>query len=253
MKTPKKQVKVTKTKKQTTTAKKATKKVVAKKTTKKTTSKKKETTHIIAVLDRSGSMASVAKDAIGGFNTFLAEQKKLKDKATFSGLLFDDQFEPMNGGKVVDVKDVPELTDKTFVPRGTTALFDAIGKSVNSYKAEVNSKKVKLADKVLVIVVTDGYENASREFSMKDVADLVKYQKSQNWQFMFLCSTEDAITVGTSLGISKGNNFKFANTAQGNAQVYGKVSRATSSYRGMSASFATLNSDSLLDDAGDDE
>lgn len=251
MKTSKKQVKVTKNKKKTTTAKKASKKVVAKKTkkvvAKKTTSKKKETTHIIAVLDRSVSMSNVVKDAIGGFNTFLAEQKKLKDKATFSGLLFDDQFEPMNGGKVVDIKDVPELTDKTFVPRGTTALFDAIGKSVNQYKAEVTAKKTKNADKVLVIIVTDGYENASREFSQKDIADLITYQKKQNWQFMFLCSTEDAVTVGTSVGISKGNNFQFTNNALGNAQLYGKISKATTSYRGMSADVASFHSDSLLD------
>lgn len=252
MKTPKKAVKVSKAKK-TTTAKKTTKKVVAKKTsTKKPVAKKKETTHIIAVLDRSGSMAGVAADAIGGFNTFLKEQKKLKDKATFSGLLFDDHFEPMNGGKVIDIQDVPELTNKTFVPRGTTALYDAIGKSVNGYKAELTSKKLKAADKVLVIIVTDGYENASREFKQNDVADMITYQKKQNWQFMFLCSTEDAVTVGTSLGVSKGNTFKFANTAQGNTQLYNKVARAASSYRGMDVSFASINSDSLLADDKED-
>lgn len=253
MKTPKKAVKVSKAKK-TTTAKKTTKKVVAKKTTKKTVAKKKETTHIIAVLDRSGSMAGVASDAIGGFNTFIGEQKKLKDKATFSGLLFDDHFEPMNGGKVIDINDVPELTNKTFIPRGTTALFDAIGKSVNGYKAEVTSKKLNAADKVLVIIVTDGYENASREFKQNDVADMITYQKKQNWQFMFLCSTEDAVTVGTSLGVSKGNTFKFQNTAQGNKHLYAKVARSASSYRGMSVNSLSFSadSDSLLADDKED-
>lgn len=246
MKTKKKAVKVSKTKK-TTTAKKSTKKVVAKKTAKRTS--KKETTHIIAILDRSYSMKEVAKDAINGFNSFLKEQKNLKDKATFTGVLFDDQFEPMNDGKIVDVKKVPELTDKTFVPRGTTALYDAIGKSVNLYKSETQkNKKVKPANKVLVIVVTDGHENASKEFTRNDIADLITYQKKQNWQFLFLCSTEDAVTVGASLGVSKGNTFKFENTAMGNADMYQKLSFASVNYRGMSAKDSLNLSESLLSD-----
>jgi Mg-chelatase subunit ChlD len=231
----------TKTKK-TVTAKKTTKKVVAKKSSKKTTVKK-ETTHILAILDRSGSMRPVINDAIGGYNTFLAEQKKLKDKATLSGMMFDDKFEELNDGKVLNIKDVPELTLATFSPRGSTALFDAIGKTVNTYKATKNN-----ADKVLVMIITDGHENASREYKQNDIADLIKYQKTQNWQFVFLCSTEDAITVGASLGVSKGNTFKFDNTSVGNNVMYSKLSKSVESYRGMSASFASGQSDSLLSD-----
>jgi uncharacterized protein YegL len=248
MKAKKKAVKVSKTKtKKTTTAKKSTKKVVAKKTAKRTS--KTETTHIIAILDRSYSMKEVAKDAINGFNSFLREQKNLKDKATFTGVLFDDQFEPLNDGKVVDIKKVQELTDKTFVPRGTTALYDAIGKSVNLYKSEIQkNKKAKPANKVLVIVVTDGHENTSREFTRNDIADLITYQKKQNWQFLFLCSTEDAVTVGASLGVSKGNTFKFENTSLGNNEMYSKVSYAAVNYRGMSSKDSLNLSDSLLSD-----
>lgn len=229
--------------KKTTTAKKSTKKVVAKKSS-KTVKKNKETTHILAILDRSGSMSSVAKDAIGGYNSFLAEQKKLKDKATLSGTLFDNEFLPLNEGKVLNIKDVPELTTQTFQPRGSTALFDAIGKTVNEYKSNKKNK----ADKVLVIIVTDGHENASREFKQQDIADLIKYQRTQNWQFLFLCSTEDAVTVGTSLGVSAGNTFQFANTALGNIQMYSRVAKATASYRSMSHTEASLNSDTLLSD-----
>jgi len=126
------------------TATKKTAKAKAKKPTvkaKKTTARKNESTHIIAILDRSGSMRPVAQDAIGGFNNFIGEQKKLKDKATLSGMLFDDQFEPLYGGKTIDIQDVPELTSATFVPRGMTALYDAIGKSVNQYKSAISSLK----------------------------------------------------------------------------------------------------------------
>lgn len=199
-------------------------------------------------MDRSGSMREVAADAIGGYNNFLKEQKKLKDKATLSGILFDNEFLPLNDGKILDIKDVPELNDKTFVPRGMTALYDAIGKSVNTYKSELISKNLKSADKVLVIIVTDGAENASTEFTQKDIADLISYQKKNNWQFLFLCSTEDAITVSTSLGVSKGNTFQFANTAMGNAELYSKVSYAATSYRGMSSMDALNDSDTLLSD-----
>ena len=233
--------------KKTTSAKKTTKKVVAKKTsTKKTTPKKKETTHILAILDRSGSMSTVALDAIGGYNAFLAEQKKLKDKATLSGMLFDDKFEPLNNGQILNIKDVPELTTATFQPRGSTALFDAIGKTVNTYKGEKNN-----ADKVLVIIITDGHENASREYSQRDISDLITYQKKNNWQFVFLCSTEDAITVGASLGVSRGNTLKFANTSVGNAAMYSTLSKSVASFRG--ANLADVNYSAKVDSLFNDE
>jgi hypothetical protein len=213
--------------KKTTTAKAKTKKKPAKKAPKA----KKESTRIIGVLDRSGSMSSVAKDAIGGYNSFIDEQKKLKDEATLSAVLFDDKYEPLYDGKVLAIKDVPVLTNKEFIPRGSTGLFDAIGKSINDYKATADPKK---NEKVLMVIITDGHENSSKEFTQKDIADLIAYQKKQDWQFIFLCSTEDAITVSSSLNISKGNTFQFMNTSLGNKEMYSKVSKAAASYRGMS-------------------
>lgn len=234
----------------TTTAKKTTKKVVAKTKTsaKKTTpkAKKAEKTRLIAILDRSGSMSSVVNDAISGYNSFIKEQKKLKDEATLSGMLFDDKFEPLNDGKVLNIKDVPELTTATFVPRGSTALFDAIGKTVNAYKSDSEND----ADKVLVIIITDGHENASRKYSQKDIADLIKFQKKQNWQFLFLCSTEDAVTVGKSLGVSGGNTMKFTNTGAGNVAMYASLSKSVGSFRRMSTNDANYSAkvNSLLAD-----
>jgi hypothetical protein len=241
---------VTKSKKttKTTTAKKTTKKAVAKKPSTKT---KSETTHILAVLDRSGSMSSVVNDAIGGYNTFIGEQKKLKDKATLSGTLFDDRFEGLNGGQVLSINDVPELNRNTFVPRGSTALYDAIGKTINAYKTDAANK----ADKVLVIVITDGHENASKEYSARDISDLITHQKKQNWQFVFLCSTEDAITVGASLGVSGGNTLKFTNTGAGNVAMYATLNKSVASFRSMSLqdSNYAAKADSLIADNEDDQ
>jgi len=103
----------------------------------------------------------------------------------------------------------------------------------------------------LCIIVTDGAENSSHEFKQQDIADLISYQKKNNWQFLFLCSTEDAVTVSKGLNISQGNTFQFQDTSLGNQVLYSKVSRAAASYRGMSASLASANSDSLL--AEDDD
>lgn len=223
---------------------------------KKVTTPKKESTHIIAVLDRSGSMFSVAEAAIGGFNEFLSSQKKLKDKATMSGVLFSDphKIEALFDGKTLDIKSVPELTMEKFRPDGWTALCDAIGKAVNNYKATEAGKAGK--EKVLVLIVTDGIENASKEFNKKDIADLIAYQKKQNWEFIFLCSTEDAFKVGADFGVAAGNTFKFENSIVGNKKLYSKVAKATANYRGMSMDYlcsdeGVLAKASLMDNVND--
>lgn len=226
------------------------------KTNKKVVKRKKVTkksnyTHIIAILDRSGSMSSVKEDAIGGFNTFLDAQKKMKEKATMSVVLFDDQYEPLYNGKEVELKDVNELTTVTYQPRGSTALYDAIGKAVSSYKSTLSTLKKGKPDKVLVITITDGEENASKEYNLEKVNALITEQKANNWQFMFLCSTEDAFKTGVKLGVSTGNTFMFQNTSQGNKNLYRKVSASTVSYRGMSVNdpqFAVKADNLLADD-----
>lgn len=224
--------------------KKAPKKVAKKKTA-------KNYTHIIAILDRSGSMTSVQTDAIGGFNTFLDTQKKEKGKATMSVVLFDDQYEPLYGGKDVALTEVKELTTSTFVPRGSTALYDAIGKSINGYIGTYDSlKKSDRPDKVLVIIVTDGHENASREYSLEKINNLITDKKKNKWQFMFLCATEDAFKTGAGLGISAGNTFQFANTSTGNQTMYARMSASTISFRNLDVNAAnyTVTADNLLNE-----
>lgn len=231
--------------------------IKTKKAAKKPVAKKKPTknyTHIVAVLDRSGSMSSVQKDAIGGFNTFLETQNKLKEKATMSVVLFDDKYEPLYDGKDVDLSEVKELTTSTFVPRGSTALYDAIGKSIHNYMATYDkAKKSDRPDKVLVIIVTDGEENSSKEYDSTKVNELITDRKKNNWQFMFLCATEDAFKTGAKLGVSAGNTFQFANTGHGNQVMYAKMSSATAMYRSTPTSSASfkVTADNLLNDEDD--
>lgn len=243
-----------------TTKSKVKKTVTAKKTNKKVVAKVKPTnyTHIISILDRSGSMESVKDDAIGGFNSFLKSQKELKEKATMSVVLFDDLYEQLYDGKDVKLDKVQELTKETFVPRGMTALYDAIGKSINNYKKTLEGlKTAEKPDKVLVIIVTDGQENHSKEFTnIHQINNLITEMKGKNWQFMFLCATEDAFKTGASLGISKGNTFQFANTSVGNATLYSKVSSATAMYRSASvqdATFDSLSNNLLIDEEDEDK
>jgi len=199
-------------------------------------------THIICILDRSGSMSSVAQDAIGGFNKFLKDQKETEGEATMSVTLFDNEYTPLYDGKTIPLKDVQELNDKTFVPRGSTALYDAIGRTIARTKEEFNKMtSSEKPDKVLVLIVTDGEENASHEYNQNQIKGIISDMKKKDWQFIFLCSTEDAATRANSMGISFGNTFHFINTSDGNATLYTNISNATKLYRSATVGSAAYN------------
>jgi len=208
-----------------------------------------EKTHIICVLDRSGSMSSIMKDSIGGFNTFLKQQRELPDDATITVALFDDKYELLYDN--VDIKEVKDITETEWFPRGTTALYDAIGKTINNDKALIKkmSKKDR-PNKVLVCVVTDGNENASREFRIDDVKKLIKDCENDDWNFIYLAANQDAFDVGSSFGISGSNTYTYTTNADGVFNMSSTLNAAAVSYRSMSSTdmdFAT-KSKSLIED-----
>lgn len=212
-----------------------------------------EKTHIICILDRSGSMSSIISDSIGGFNTFLKQQKELPDEASITVALFDDQYELLYDN--IDIKKAEELTNKIWIPRGTTALYDAIGKTINIEKTNFAKLGDEKPSKVLVCIVTDGQENASREYNIKDIKKLIKKCEKDNWNFLYLAANQDAFDVGTSFGVSAGNTFTFGATSTGTAAMYNVVASTTTSYRGMSfndANFGTT-SKSLITTSEEDE
>jgi hypothetical protein len=192
-----------------------------------------EKTQIICILDRSGSMSDkgIIYEAINGFNNFLEEQKKLKDKATLTVALFDDRYDLLYDD--VDIKNVPKITYDTWTPRGMTALFDAIGKTITTVKANRVKLGSEKPDKVLVCIVTDGLENASKEYTKSGIANLIRDCEKEDWNFMYLAANQDAFSVGTSFGISAGNTLTFAANAAGAFAMSNSLNNATVSYRSM--------------------
>lgn len=188
-------------------------------------------TDLTVVLDRSGSMHSVASDTIGGFNQFLRDQKKASGTATLTLNQFDDVFE-----RVVDAKDiqlVPALTRDTYIPRGSTALLDAIGRSIHDTGKRLNdTPKADRPGKVVVVIMTDGYENASREFTRAQVNDMIAHQRdTYNWEFVFLGADQDAIAEATSLGISGHNAMSYMKNSAGTTSAFLSVSKNLTAFR----------------------
>lgn len=186
---------------------------------------------IVCIVDRSGSMGSIAKDAIGGFNTFLADQKTLPGEAKLSLVLFDNEYLlPVDNQPIQSVE---PLTDRTFVPRGSTALFDAIGRTITTI-GERLAKTIE-ADRpaqVIVAILTDGEENASHEYGRERIAEMIKHQQeAYNWQFIFLAANMDAFAQASALNIPVSNAANFVADAVGTRNAYDTISNLTTSYR----------------------
>jgi hypothetical protein len=164
-------------------------------------------TDITMVLDRSGSMQSIKDDTIGGFDAFISEQRRLPGRCTVSLVQFDNVYEEVYTGR--DLADVPGLT---LVPRGSTAMLDAIGRAVNATGARLAAMPDdRRPGTVIVGIMTDGLENASREFTYPMVKALIEQQEQvYGWTFMYMGSNQDAIEVGASLGVARDRSLTYA-------------------------------------------
>lgn len=189
-------------------------------------------TDITFVLDRSGSMGNVRMDTIGGFNAFVKSQKEAPGEASMTLVQFDDAYEINYTAK--PVAEVIDLNESTFVPRGWTALVDAIGKTIVTTGERLG--KMDEADrpgKVIFVIQTDGGENASKEFTKDKIGEMIKTQtETYNWDFVFLGANQDAIQTGAGLGILRGNSMTYASNAIGSQAVYSSVADSMTSYRG---------------------
>lgn len=160
-------------------------------------------TDITIILDRSGSMNSIKQATIDGFNSFIKEHQTLSSTVKLTLVQFDHEYEIVYQNK--NIKKVNCLNDSTFHPRGTTALLDAIGKSIDHnkkyFKALDASKRPK---NVIIAVITDGFENASELYSRNDIFKKIdKQKKKDNWTFVFIGANQDAIVEGAKFGFSK--------------------------------------------------
>lgn len=157
-------------------------------------------THVYVILDRSGSMQSVREDTIGGYNSYLENLKKeAKGEVIWNLTLFDHEIER----PIADcaLSDVPQLTEETFVPRGSTALIDAVCITLKEVK-----HAVKDDEKGLVVILTDGHENASTQYNSSKLKDLVgELEAKGNWTFTYLGADQDAWGVAQAYGFQRGN------------------------------------------------
>ncbi len=192
---------------------------------------KENYTAITVILDRSGSMEKIAKDAIGGFNSFVEDQKRVKGTATLSLHQFDDRFQTDYEFK--NISTVEPLNSKTFVPRGWTALYDAIGKTIISTGEKLASMSESARpSKVIVLIITDGKENNSKEFEASSVKRLITKQTDKyNWEFVFIGANQDVIFTATTLGIRAVNTVSFKSTGASVDAMYSNLSKNVASFR----------------------
>lgn len=188
-------------------------------------------TEIIAILDRSGSMASTIDDAIGGFNTFLTEQKAVPGEARMTVTIFDDQFDTLYQAKPIAEADA--LTKQTFVPRGGTALLDAIGRTLSAQQARI--KGDGWAEKTIVCILTDGGENQSREFTRDMIKERITAAEKDGWSFIFLAANQDAFASGASMGINAAHTMSYVATGVGTRAAYTNMSATATSLRSAPA------------------
>lgn len=189
-------------------------------------------TEIIFLLDRSGSMAGLESDTIGGFNGFIEKQRKLEGKTIVTTVLFDEQYEILWNG--IDVKEV-RLSEKDYFVQGCTALLDAVGKTILDvgYRLSKTVEEEK-PSKVIFVITTDGYENASREFTYQKVKELIQHQQEKyQWEFIFLGANIDAEKEADSLGIALENAYSFDASNKGVERMYNIISEAVYEKRGI--------------------
>ena len=210
---------------------------------------KPNSTLIVVVLDRSGSMNGIRHDTLGGFNSFLADQKKNPtDEARLTLVQFDHEYLVSYDNK--PLADVPNLTPETYVPRGNTALLDAMGRAiVTTGEALKVMPEAERPEQVVFLCITDGQENASREYTKAKIAEMVKHQTDvYQWNFVFLGANMDAIGEGASMGVAAVNAMNFQASAQGMGVMYQAVSSNVDSYR-TSRNAASLSFTSAQRDA----
>lgn len=185
-------------------------------------------TELLFILDRSGSMGGLETDTIGGFNSLLEKQRKLKGEATVTTLLFDHEVEVLHDR--MSIEEVAPITENDYFVRGTTALLDAIGYGIHKIRNR-KQNKMYVETKVLVVITTDGMENASKEFKRHQVRSLIEEQKSLGWEFIFLGANIDAISTAEQFGIHRDYAVNYHADKQGTELNFASINEAVSSVR----------------------
>ena len=187
---------------------------------------------ITFIVDKSGSMSGGRTDTIGMVDNYIQEQKKKTGDTKFTLINFDENCEFVYKG--IDVKDISKFTEDNYAIGGMTALNDAIGKSINEAGARFAAlDESERPEKVLFVILTDGHENSSKEFTRKDqINEMINHQKTvYSWEFLFLGADQDAIAAGASLGIDFGKSMTYTKSHRGMEGLTRSLNRVTDTYR----------------------
>ena len=197
-------------------------------------------TELVFILDRSGSMGGLESDTIGGFNSMITKQQKEEGEAVVSTVLFDDACDVIHDR--VPIGEVKQLTDKEYYVRGCTALLDAVGGAIRHIgNVQKYAREEDRPAKTLFVITTDGLENASKQYSFKDVKKMIERQKEKyNWEFLFLGANIDAIEVAGSMGISRDRAANYNCDAVGTALNYEVLEQAVSRVRCCAAADVSM-------------
>ena len=192
---------------------------------------KKGLTEIVFILDRSGSMGGLETDTIGGYNSMLNKQKLEAGEANVTTVIFDNEYELLHDR--ISLKGISPVTDKEYYVRGTTALLDAIGRTISKIgNVQKHTSEEERAENVLFIIITDGMENASTEYTSSRVKKMVERQKSKyGWEFIFLGANIDAIETANRFGIKEDRAVNYHPDSEGTILNYGVLSDTISMVR----------------------
>ena len=188
-------------------------------------------THIVTIIDRSGSMSSIYNATLSGYNEFLAEQKNGEGEATLTAVQFGSSYEVTHSKLAIG--EVPDLSNETYVLEGMTALLDAIGRTINSTEHDINAlPEDERPENVTFCILTDGGENASREFTRDQVFEMInRHEEEDNWTFLFVGANQDAIQEGGNLGVRAGQTLSYAANCVGTQEVFRSLSKSVSKTR----------------------
>ena len=192
--------------------------------------KRNDLTELVFILDRSGSMAGLESDTIGGFNGLIDKQKKVDGKAFVTTVLFDNQQKTVHDR--IDLTEVAPMTEKEYYVGGSTALLDAVGDTVTHI--EQIHKYVRPEDvpaHTMVVITTDGMENSSHRWRAADVKKLVEKKKEGGWEFLFLGANIDAVSEAARFGIDADRAVRYCNDSEGVRKNFSAVGKAMAHLR----------------------
>ena len=208
---------------------------------------KNNLTELVFILDRSGSMAGLESDTIGGFNAMIEKQKSQDGECYVSTLLFDHETEVIHDR--VKLAEIPKMTERDYTVRGCTALIDAIGGAIRHIgNIHKYARREDVPEHTMFVITTDGMENASRRYSSDKVKKMIEHQKSKyGWEFLFIGANIDAVETAARFGITSDRAVNYNADSEGTRIVYETVANAACAMRASTPITADWSQDIAKD------